>query len=90
MHSSAEVDKPIANPSLPMRWVQRKTPNNWLACMCAQKPSKSVSEGYEMVHKPGEGQGAESKNGVPDEPVNEETIEQLKLLLKNGLSGGAM
>ena len=66
------------------------SPNKWLACMCAQKPAAGDSDGFEMVHKPGEGAGATSKNGVPDEPVNEETIEQLKLLLKNGLSGGAM
>ena len=65
-----------------------------MACLRPQKAtatgSKGSSDDFEMVHKPAA--GASANNGSSGQPskLDEETIEEFKLLLKNSLSGGAM
>ena len=66
-----------------------------MACLRPQKAppptgSKGGSDDFELVQKPAH--GASAKNGSSEKPaqMDEETIEEFKLLLKNALSGGAM
>jgi hypothetical protein len=69
-------------------WLQKQGKSGFMACcLRPQKAAPASGEDYEMVHKPVEGGSA--TNGEPSK-LDEETIEQFKLLLKNSLSGGAM